>query len=80
MGPERIEKMMFLKLNALLIPELDTRFGEIRRTQAEEKVKAAKSQAADSGKSVNDDCSLCANREQDLTYHTILRVHRTGSS
>lgn len=45
MDPERLEKIMFLKLSPHLIPDinkLDWRSGAIRRTQAEGKVKAAK--------------------------------------
>ena len=61
MSPERLEKMVFLKLKPHLIPdvkELDMRLGENRRMQAEGNGKALKSQAADAGKSVVVDCSL----------------------
>lgn len=59
--PGRLEKMMLLKLNLHLIPEikeLDTSLGGIRCTQAEGKMKAVKLQAADSRKIVAVDCSL----------------------
>ena len=61
MGPERVEKMMFLKLNPQLIPEikeLDMRLAKIRGTQADGKVEAVKAQAVGAGKSVVVDCTF----------------------